>query len=99
MQYYQQQQRRVLALLDYALTGEVRHLHTIAEIDEWLLEQSKPDIFDDGHPDNVLTQARRRFGSLCAALAEKGYPRPQELTLFDFDSAVAYLNEKNSRQE
>jgi hypothetical protein len=66
----------------------------VAEVDAWLLEQITPQIFDDGDPRNVLTQDRRRFGQLCAALSGLGYPRPHELTVFDFNSAVDYLNSK-----
>jgi hypothetical protein len=66
----------------------------VAEVDAWMLEQLAPQIFDDGDARNVLTQNRRRFGQLCAALSSMGYPRPQELSLFDFHSAVDYLNSK-----
>ena len=75
-------------------TGQARYLATVAEVDEWLLGQLTPQIFDDDSPANVLTEHRRRFGQLCAALSSLGYPRPQELTVFDFNSAVDYLNSK-----
>jgi hypothetical protein len=88
-------QRRLLAQCAWLSTGRPEHLARVADIDDWLLEQAKPEIFDDGAPANVLTQHRRRFGQLCAALSEKGYPRPQEMSVFDFNSAVDYLNEKH----
>jgi hypothetical protein len=92
--YYQQQQKRIVALCDFVLSGESRHLEAIKEIDEWLLEQNLPEIFDDGDRRNVLVAHRRRFGSACAALAENGYPRAQEMSLFDFNAAVDYLLDK-----
>ena len=75
-------------------TGDERHLQALALLDAWLLDQLTPDIYDDGSPENVLTLARRRFGQTCAALAEQGFPRAQELTLFDFHSAIDYLTSK-----
>ena len=93
--YYRQQQRRVLALCDYVATGSAKHLATIAAIDTWLLDLAPPEIFDDGAEGNVLTRQRRRFGQLCAALADQGFPRAFELTLFDFHAAVDHLVEKH----
>ena len=95
--YYQQVQKRVLALCDFVLTGAVKHLDSLADLDAWLLDQQKPDIFDDGDPRNVSVEQRQRFGAACAALAEAGYPRAHELTLFDFNAAVNYLLDKNKR--
>lgn len=73
------------------LSGESKHLDTIAAIDEWLLEQNLPQIFDEGDVRNVLVAHRRRFGAACAALAENSYPRAQELSVFEFNAAVDYL--------
>ncbi|TPG66063.1 hypothetical protein [Hymenobacter nivis] len=93
--YYQQQQARTVALADYILTGAPKYLDAVAELDAWLLDQATPEIFDDGAPENVLTLNRRRFGHLCATLADQGFPRPHELTVFDFNAAIDYLAEKN----
>jgi len=79
------------------LTGQSRHLDTIADIDAWLLEQNLPQIFDDGDTRNVLVAHRQRFGKACAALAEQGYPRAHELTVFEFNSAVDYLLDKQKK--
>lgn len=87
----------MFALLDFASTGEPSYLELLTTIDEWLLDQLAPEIFDDGDARNVLTQARHRFGKLCAALTEQGFPSPQELTLFDFNQAVDYLIEKHKQ--
>jgi len=96
--YYQQQQRRLLAYCDLVLSGgDAHYLQAIAAIDAWLLDQLKPEIFDAGDPRNVLVAHRRRFGAACAALAESGYPRAQELTVFDFNSAVSHLVEKHKQ--
>jgi hypothetical protein len=65
---------------------------TIAEVNAWLLEQLRPEIFDDGSPANVLTLHRRRFGQLCAALTAAGYAQPQLLSVYDLHAAVDYLN-------
>lgn len=67
----------------------------MAEVNAWLLDQAKPEIFDDGSPENVLTLARRRFGQTCAALASQGYPRAQEMTVFEFHAAIEYLTQKH----
>jgi hypothetical protein len=77
--------------------GDAHYLGLIATIDEWLLDQLKPDIFDHGDPRNVLVLARKRFGAACAALAEAGYPRAQELTVFDFNAAVDFLMSKQKQ--
>ena len=95
--YYQQQQKRLLHLCDYVLDGDEAHLDAIAAIDTWLLDQRKPDIFDDGDPRNVSVLHRQRFGAACAALAEAGYARAGELTVFDFNSAVGYLLDKQPK--
>lgn len=84
----------MLALCDFVLTGAAKHLDTIAAIDEWLLEQNLPQIFDEGDVRNVLVAHRRRFGAACAALVENGYPRAAELSVFEFNSAVDYLLQK-----
>lgn len=84
----------MVALCDFVLSGEARHLEAIAAIDEWLLEQNLPQIFDEGDTRNVLVAHRRRFGSACAALAENGYPRAHELSVFEFNAAVDYLLQK-----
>lgn len=76
------------------LSGESKHLDTIAAIDEWLLEQNLPQIFDEGDVRNVLVAHRRRFGAACAALAENGYPRAHKLSVFEFNAAVDYLLQK-----
>lgn len=93
--YQQQQLRRFLALCDFVLTQEAQHLATIAQIDDWLFDLSRPSMFDDGHPDNVLTHKRRSFGQLCAALAEQGFVNPAQMTLYALHSAVEHLSNKN----
>jgi len=95
--YYQQQQKRLLAQCAWLRTEEPSYLATVAEVDAWMLEQMKPQIFDDGDVRNVLTQNRRRFGQLCAALSTMGYPRPQELDVFSFHSAVDFVNSKSQK--
>lgn len=87
----------MLALCDFVLSGEARHLDAIKAIDEWLLEQNLPEIFDEGDRRNVLVAHRQRFGKACAALAESGYPRAQELTVFEFNQAVDYLLDKQKK--
>ena len=77
------------------LSGEVIHLETLAEVDNWLLDQARPDIFDTGDPRNVLVAQARQFGQLCAALADNGFARAHELTLFDFHTAIDYVAEKH----
>lgn len=89
----------MVALCDFVLTGEARHLEAIKAIDEWLLEQSLPEIYDDGDRRNVLVAHRRRFGAACAALAENGYPRAQDLSVFEFNAAVDYLLEKQQKTD
>jgi hypothetical protein len=79
------------------LTGETRHLETVAAVDAWLLDQQVPQIFDDGDARNVLVAHRQRFGKACAALAEQGYPRAHEMTLFEFNAAVDYLLDKQKK--
>ncbi|MGI4869715.1 MAG: hypothetical protein ACRYFX_00905 [Janthinobacterium lividum] len=74
-------------------------MEVVTDVNNWLLDQNPPEIFDDGDSRNVLTQGRQRFGALCAALAGQGYPRPQELSVFDFHAAVAHLTAKNSQAE
>jgi hypothetical protein len=73
-------------------TGEASYLATVAEVDAWMLEQMKPQIFDDGDPRNVLVNNRKRFGQLCAALGQQGYPRAQDFSVFELNSVVDYLN-------
>ena len=89
----------MLAVCDYVLTHEARHLDTLAQIDSWLLELQRPDIFDDGDARNVLVNNRRSFGSLCAALAENGFPDAGRLTTFHFQSAVDRLIEKHQPRD
>lgn len=85
-------------MCDLVLSGGGAHyLEIIAALDEWLLDQAKPDIFDEGDPRNVLVLARKRFGASCAALAEAGYPRAAELTVFDFNAAVDFLLSKHKQ--
>lgn len=93
-QYWLQRQDRDLALADYMLTRDARHLAKIQEIDKLLLEQSLPDVFDDGSPQNVLTLARQQYIKLCAVLAEH-YSQPENLTLVAFHAAVDYLSAKH----
>jgi hypothetical protein len=85
----------VLALCDYVLSGERRYLELLTTLDEWLLDQAPPEIFDDGDARNVQVLGRQRFGKACAALAEQGYPNAAMLSLFDFNQAVDYLLEKH----
>lgn len=89
----------MLAVCDYILSQDTRHLDTVAQIDSWLLELQRPDIFDDGDARNVLVNTRRSFGSLCAALAENGFPAAGQLTTFQFQSAVDRLIEKHKPRD
>ncbi len=86
-----------MALADFVLTADERHLATIAGIDTWLLDQQKPDVFDDGAPGNVLTLHRQRFGKACAALAESGYHNAHTFSVFQFNSSVDYLLDKQQK--
>ena len=81
------------------LTQAAEHLTTLEQIDTWLLELARPEIFDDGDPRNVLVAQRRSFGQLCAALAEHGYPQAAQLPAFAFQSALDYLKEKHRPKE
>lgn len=94
----QQRERRLLAQCRYLATMQPEHLVTVAEVDAWLLEQAAPEIFDEGSPANVLTQHRRRFGQLCAALTAAGYAQPQLLPLYELNCAVDYLNTASPRK-
>jgi hypothetical protein len=78
------------------VSRDVRHLARIQEIDKWLLEQSVPDIFDDGDGRNVTTIARQKIIKLCAALAET-YSQPENMTLVAFHGAIDYITQKNER--
>jgi hypothetical protein len=93
-QYWQQQKARDLALADYMLSNDPSYLAKIREIDSWLLEQSVPDIFDDGDSRNVSTIARQKFIKLCAALAET-YNQPENLTLVAFHGAIDHITQKH----
>ncbi len=77
------------------LSQDARHLATIEQIDAWLLEQARPDNFDDGAPGNVLTDQRKTFGQVCAALADAGFATAGELAVFHFESAIEYLKQKH----
>ncbi|NML67599.1 hypothetical protein HHL22_20555 [Hymenobacter sp. RP-2-7] len=95
---YQQQQRRALALCQLVATGEARYQQEIDLLDAWLLDQLKPEVYDDDSPENVLTLHRRQFGATCAAMAAQGFPRAQELSLADFHSALEHLLQKNQAE-
>ena len=81
------------------LSRDPRHLARIQEIDKLLLEQSVPDIFDDGDARSVTTIARKQLLRLCAALSAAGINNPQELTLLNFHSQVEFLSEKYGKDK
>jgi hypothetical protein len=77
------------------VSHDPRHLAKIQQLDKQQLEQSLPDIFDDGDSRNVLTIARRHYIKMCAALAEQ-YSQPETLTLVAFHGAIDFLTERNT---
>lgn len=87
----------MLALCDFVITQDVRHLDTLTQIDAWLLELARPEIFDDGDARNVVMNTRRGFGQLVVALAEHNYPNAGQMTTYDFQQAINYLNQKHKR--
>ncbi|QNH60754.1 hypothetical protein [Hymenobacter sediminicola] len=79
------------------LTGEPQYLSVLEQIELWMLELMPPDIFDDGHADNVLVRMRSSFASLCAVLAENGHHGAADMTLYDFQSRVGWLKQKAAK--
>ncbi|GAA3940351.1 hypothetical protein [Hymenobacter algoricola] len=59
-----------------------------------MLDLVRPEVFDDGHPENVLVLLRRSFAHLCAILSEHGVPQPGQLSLFEFHAYFEYLEQK-----
>ncbi|SNC62228.1 hypothetical protein SAMN06265337_0628 [Hymenobacter gelipurpurascens] len=87
-----------MALCDYLLSGEASYLKIVEEVDRWLLEAARPDVFHDGDPDNVLTSMHRNFENLCALLAETGTPDAGNLPVFQFQARLAWLERKKQRE-
>lgn len=81
-------------MCDWVLTGDVQFLSVLEQVEAWMLDLVRPDIFDDGHEANVLTRMRRSFASLCAVMAEHGTPRAEEMPLYDFHARFEYLREQ-----
>ncbi len=84
-----------MALADYMLSNDTAYLTKIKEVDAWLLEQNKPDIFDDGDARNVVSVARINFIKVCAVLTEQGFSSPEKMTLVAFHGAIDYLSAKH----
>jgi hypothetical protein len=85
-------------LCDLILTGQGQHVEAILAIDAWLLDQSEPEIFDSGDSRNILDDAKRKFLSVCAALAVSGFPQPARLTLVEFHGAIEHLLKKQQAE-
>ncbi|MDF7810699.1 hypothetical protein [Hymenobacter sp. YC55] len=85
-------------MCDYLLSEDARHLAVIREVDKWMMELSRPDMFSDGDPDNVITQLHRSFENLCANLATNGTPNAGELPLFQFHARLSWLQKKLERE-
>lgn len=94
MVHFQQLRRRAVALCDYLLEEDVKHLATVQQVDEALLDLNPPEQFDDGHPGNVVVLRRRAFTQLCAVLNDHGVPEPGKLTVYDFYTRLQYVQEK-----
>jgi hypothetical protein len=89
-----QLKRRGLALCDYLLNEDPKHLKTIEDVDSALLDMMEPEIFETGHPENALVLRRIAFSQLCGVLADHGTPEPEKMTLFAFQGRLDYITKK-----
>ncbi|GAB2965436.1 hypothetical protein GCM10027048_38960 [Hymenobacter coalescens] len=69
------------------------------KIEAWMLDLQRPEVFDDGHPDNVVTVQRRAFAELRAALADHGVLQSEQLTVFHLRARADYLEKKVEAQK
>ncbi|MBT9395340.1 hypothetical protein KLP40_19390 [Hymenobacter sp. NST-14] len=86
--------RRALALCDYLLTEDPKHLKTIEDVDNALLDMMEPEVFETGHPENALVLRRIAFSQLCGVMADHGTPEPEKMTLFSFQGRLDYITKK-----
>lgn len=98
-----QLKRRGLALCDYLLNEDPKHLRTIEEVDNALLDMMEPEVFETGNPENALVLRRIAFSQLCGVMADHGTPEPEKMTLFQFQARIDYITKKmapkNSQNE
>lgn len=80
------------------LTGEPQYLGIVQQVNRWLLDESRPLIFDEGDPRNELLVHQRTHARLCATLRDHGVPEPGRLTVFDFHTQIEYLREKHAQR-
>ncbi|MBX0293132.1 hypothetical protein K3G63_21990 [Hymenobacter sp. HSC-4F20] len=89
-----QLKRRGLAMCNYLLDQDPKHLKTIEDVDNALLDMMEPEVFETGHPENALVMRRIAFSQLCGVLADHGTPEPEKMTLFQFQARIDYITKK-----
>jgi hypothetical protein len=64
----------------------------IAQIEDWLRNESKPENFDFSNPENAVDERRRAFETVCAALAMNNVPGAEYLTAYKFHARILYIS-------
>lgn len=91
-------ERKASLQLDYIIRKDEQLIKAIENADEYLLSLIEPKDYDRNNHESAIVKMDISFEKLCTSLEELGVRNPKELTLFEFESKIAYFEEKKDKQ-
>jgi hypothetical protein len=87
------------AEIDLLIGNNVKHAKALLEqIQQDLLEQIRPHVFNEGSVESVLHKREESFVRLCLELEKKGIKSPEDLSTYKYYKAVELIKEEADRQ-
>lgn len=96
MNYLQQMKEKVIAELNYVITGEDRYMVQIKQIYEYFISLMKPKNIDWNSAGNVIVESKKLFEQLCITMMKDGITNPGQLSVMKFHIAVESYEKKTT---
>lgn len=96
--YREQLKRRAMALLDYNIDGDDKHLHLVQQLNNYILEQHKPQNLNMGNPDNEFFKMSEAFENLCAIMEEHHVTDPANMPVYSLYKRLEYLEKRHKKK-
>lgn len=99
MNYLSQVKEKIMAELNFIITGEEQHLVKIKTIIDYFINMMKPKNIDWNSSSNVLVEAKRLYEQLCITMMKDGIPNPGQLSVMKFHLAVETYEKKTTQNK
>lgn len=96
--YYAEIKRRALLQIKLIKDGHNEDVRkAIMLIDQYRADMIAPKNLNEDNPDNYIKTIDISFENICTSMEELGIVNPRNLTVFQFNSKIAYFKKRKEK--